>query len=332
MLESQRAVNGAKVVALKLQQTRLKAMRENRPCGIEFMLFDDNAINASLQMRTVKNAPNFIQLYYQGYELRCLVTPNPPPDPSNPSNNNTAKIELAIRLTTATPTSWEKINTESPNNIERYFIDTWKRKVTKGLSIQFDRQGKWYYLEDSFTVADCSGVQFSDAVEFKVTQRPIPMLNSITVLPRGTIVDLRHSGYENDMRNGHVNSQSAGINFGLSSSSPPPEYAPRSVIVMFSPAGYVDRFYVDGHQNVDANLEEILPFRGVFYLLVGEWDKIVSGEDGKDNLKTQSNFWVTIKDRDGTVRISPNAEIKNSNKITAQQHAYEDLYKNIGGL
>lgn len=103
---------------------------------------------------------------------------------------------------------------------------------------------------------------------------------------------------------------------------------------MFSPAGYVDRFYTDG--NIDSgekiNPDEIItvthkPFRGVFYFLVGEWDKINGGEDGKNNLETQSNFWVTIKDRDGTVRISPNAEIDD-----ARKHARADLYNNIGGL
>jgi hypothetical protein len=204
------------------------------------------------------------------------------------------------------------------------------------LKIQFNRQGKWYKLIDSFNVDDCN-VQLPsqlpsnnvdpilDAVEFKVAQRPIPMLNSITVLPRGTIVDLQHSGYEIDMRNGNVSIRNDGMNFNLS--SPPPEHTPRSVIVMFSPAGYVDRFYVDGEKP----LGDDLPFRGVFYLLVGEWDKIDSGEDGKDNLKTQSNFWVTIKDRDGTVRISPNSET-NDGLNGARKHACEDLYKNVGGI
>jgi Tfp pilus assembly protein FimT len=334
MLESQRAVSGAKIVALKLQQTRLKAMRENRSCGIEFMRFNDNnAINASLQMRTVKNAPNFTQLNFHGYDVRCLVTPNKV-DPSDPDseNDNTATIELVIKF--STDKTWTKINTVSPNDIEKYFIDTWKRKVTGGLKIQFNRQGKWYKLIDSFTVDDCNvqlppnnGTSIFDAVEFKVAQRPIPMLNSITVLPRGTIVDLQYSGRENRMRR-DSNDNTPTITpkyFNFISSE---NNAPRSVVIMFSPAGYVDRFYVDGEKT----LGDDLPFRGVFYFLVGEWDRIDSGEDGKNNLATPSNFWVTVKERDGTVRMSPNAEIKNSNNITAQQHAYEDLYKNVGGI
>jgi hypothetical protein len=342
MLESQRAVSGAKIVALKLQQTRLKAMRENRSCGIEFMRFNDNnAINASLQMRTVKNAPNFTQLNYQGQEVRCLVTPI--------DNTTKAKIEL-VKLNNITK-KWEKIDTSDLNND---IVKIWKRKVTEGLKIQFNRQGHWYnVIDDSFTVADCNiklPEDYNDpsqdttdsAVEFNVTQRPIPMLNSITVLPRGTIVDLQHSGRESRMRRDVNDKPVAGdpdydkLKIVLTDfeSQSPANSAPQSFVIMFSPAGYVDRFYVDGEKQ----LGDDLPFRGVFYLLVGEWDKIDGGEDGKNNLETQSNFWVTIKDRDGTVRISPNAEIKNNNKndktrvIEPRQHAYEDLYKNVGGI
>jgi hypothetical protein len=282
-------------------------------------------------MRTVKNSPNFTQLNYQGYEVRCLVTPN----------STTATISLVKKLDNEP--QWRKIDT---TNLDDDIVKIWMRKVTGGLKIQFNRQGNWYDLLDSFTIADCNiqlpdnnNVPFPDttnsAVEFNVTQRPVPMLNSITVLPRGTIVDLKYSEHEGDMRNnvnGERDTQQV-VEFAVDdtdSSSPQlPDYMPRSVIVMFSPAGYVSRFYVDGLQNVDDESKEILPFRGVFYFLVGEWDRINSGEDGRDNLATPSNFWVTIKDRDGSVRISPNAETNNLND--ARRHACEDLYKNIGG-
>jgi prepilin-type N-terminal cleavage/methylation domain-containing protein len=314
MLESQRAANGARVVALTLQQTRLKAMREDRPCGIEFMRYE-NEYHASLQMRTVKDAPNFIQLFIGGFEIRCRI---------EPIGDGTAKITLLKRMQ-QTDEFWAVLDPAADKTI----IELWERKVLAGLKIQFNRQGKWYDLKDSYTVDDCDSPlpvdgsqtdgKYHEAVHFNVTQRPTSMLNSITVLPRGTVVDFQHSGHDTDMLG------EGDTSFNRS----PPSTGTRlssSVIVMFSPAGYVDRFYIDGAEGSGVNK----PFRGVFYLLVGEWDKIEKGEDDKNNLETESNFWVTIKDRDGTVRMSPNTVGNDVNE--RRKHANQDLYNNIGGL
>jgi prepilin-type N-terminal cleavage/methylation domain-containing protein len=322
MLESQRAASAARAVSLKLQQTRLKAKRENRPCGVEFMRFD-NENRVSMQMRTVKNAPNFTELYDGIDEIRCRV--------------NNGEITLVKRTASG---EWQPITFIPQPGDPRPRVpppDIWQRKVTAGLKIQFGRIGTWHTLKDSETIEDTSltlpfdqtvvGSNFIDAVEFNVTQRPVSMLNAITVLPRGTVIDLQQSGYE------------------TSPSPPPPLLAfsfnnkfepvavasniPKSVVVMFSPAGYVDRFYVDGNENQCGIAGSVTkPFRGVFYFLVGEWDKIVAGEDGKNNLETPSNFWVTIKDHDGTVRTSPNS----ANDNDRIEHAREDLSNNIGGL
>jgi prepilin-type N-terminal cleavage/methylation domain-containing protein len=325
MLESQRAANGARAVATKLQQTRLKAMRENRPCGVEFMRFDSEP-RASLQMRNVKDTPNFIRLEIRGgtgsSEVRCVVVPN---------GDGTATIRLVKGTFVTSPEHnddriWTEINTGSPaEGIDTHIVERWRAKVLPGLSIQFNRQGRWFRLEDSFTVIDCDdplptnqtlvGGAYPEAVSFNVTQRPASMLNSVTVLPRGTVIDLVHSGREVNMARG------SGVDFDNAAT---PTYVTQSVIVMFSPTGYVDRFYIDG-------TEGNKPFNGITYLLVGEWDKIDSGEDGKNNLATESNFWVTIKDRDGTVRISPNSS-DGTNIENRRKHAHDDLSNNIGGL
>ncbi|MDR1485131.1 MAG: prepilin-type N-terminal cleavage/methylation domain-containing protein [Planctomycetaceae bacterium] len=336
MLESQRAANGARVVALKLQQTRLKAMRESRPCGIEFMRFDSNT-RVSLQMRTVRDAPNFIRLVVSGYEVRCIVFPS--------GNGSTATIRLVKQLANQTANqTWKEIDTTNPTASEDIeIVGIWKRKVVEGLSIQFNRQGRWYYLTDHFTISDYSdpgplpssasapvseGV-YEDAVEFNVTQRPVSMLNSVTVLPRGTVIDLQHSGHESTMRTTSPSFSNLTIGDHTPATATP---VPQSVIVMFSPAGYVDRFYIDGSESRGDTLNH-RPFRGVFYFLVGEWDKIDPDEDGRNNLATPSNFWVTIKDRDGTVRISPNAETTATTETkNARNSAREDLFNNIGGL
>jgi prepilin-type N-terminal cleavage/methylation domain-containing protein len=323
MLESQRAANGARVVALKLQQTRLKAMREDRPCGVEFMRYGTNASegNVSLQMRTVKDAHNFTQLFVGGYEIRCVVIGD--------SSGGNAEIQLVKKR--STDTEWTKINEENPAAADEHIVNTWKLKVFAGLRIQFNNQGKWFDLADSFHVANChsslpsdvdtdpSASTYPHAVNFEVTQRPRAMLNAVTVLPRGTVVDLQYSGHDTNM------SGEGDMSFHR---TPPPNVTrvTSSVIVMFSPAGYVDRFYIDGAEDSGVNK----PFRGVFYLLVGEWDKIDRGEDNKNNLETESNFWVTIKDRDGTVRTSPNTV--GDNVSDRRKHAREDLYNNIGGL
>ncbi|MDR2345854.1 MAG: hypothetical protein LBE18_07280 [Planctomycetaceae bacterium] len=305
MLESQRAANGARVVALKLQQARIKAMRENKPCGVEFMRYDnDNKI--SLQMRNVKDVPNFNRLNEDdGREVKCRVIDN---------GNNTGTITLVKKR--PEDSEWIAIDPEGSADV------TWRQRVLRGLTIQFNRQGKHYYLSDSFTVNNYNAGNLPTSatdppVEFNVTQRPSSMLNVITVLPRGTVVDLQHSEYRTRMT-----STIGGSDFTFSSANA--THINRSVIIMFSPTGYVDRFYVDGTENQGNDR----PFRGVFYLLIGEWDKIDSGEDGKNNEETESNFWVTIKDRDGTVRISPNS----NDPADRTRHAREDLFNNIGGL
>jgi Tfp pilus assembly protein FimT len=315
MLESQRAANGARVVALKLQQTRLKAMREDRPCGVEFMRYE-NEDKVSLQMRTVKDAPNFIELGAGGYEARCVVVPNT-------DGSKTAEIILVKK--SQADKDWIIVDLSDQDDP---IVKTWQRKVLKGQAIQFNRQGNWFYLNGPFEIADCDlklpvnqelvGGKYPDAVHFKVTQRPTSMLNSITVLPRGTVVDFQHSGHESQMQSGGTE-----VTFGDYDASKA-THVNRSVMVMFSPAGHVDRFYVDGTESSGQNR----PFRGVLYLLVGEWDKITAGEDGNNNLQTGSNFWVTVKDRDGTVRTSPN-NVADSNP---RKHAREDLNNNIGGL
>ncbi|MDR2168682.1 MAG: prepilin-type N-terminal cleavage/methylation domain-containing protein [Planctomycetaceae bacterium] len=325
MLESQRAANSAKVVALKLQQARLKAISENKPCGVEFIRYA-NEQNASLQMRIVKDTPNWLKFHTEGYEIRCVVTPV-----------GGASNQATIRLVKKRPVDnyWTEINTSSPATGDVNIVANWTSKVDAGLSIQFGKQGIWYDLSGPFTVENCTinlpsdqtnqtkippdplgtPPTFKEAVEFNVTQRPSSVLSAVTVLPRGTVVDLQHSGHDSDM------SGTGGGIFTAGAST-------RSIIVMFSPAGHVDRFYVDNDENNGGER----PFRGVFYFLVGEWDRVGSsgGEDGKNNLDTESNFWVTIKDRDGTVRISPNAT--GTSVDDRRRHARQDLFNNIGGM
>jgi hypothetical protein len=294
----------------------------------------ENEGRVSLQMRTVKDAPNFIRLGANEYEARCVVVPK--------ADGKTAQIILVKKK--PADAIWTEVNTSAPTLPEDVsIVQTWTKKVLKGLAIQFNRQGKWFYLKDSFTIDDCNAPlpvdpkkvpddqpalaadQYSAAVHFKVTQRPASMLNSITVLPRGTVVDFQHSGHEPSMSGG------TGVTFGEYEESKA-THVTKSVMVMFSPAGYVDRFYVDGTEDgKEDDSGRDRPFRGVFYFLVGEWDKIDRGEDNKNNLETGSNFWVTVKDRDGTVRTSPN-NVNAAGTADQRKHAREDLYNNIGGL
>jgi hypothetical protein len=304
-------------------------MRENRPCGVEFLRFSEtgNEANAVLQMRTVKNANNFIQLTV-----------------NDTVSNKTIKCKVVngvISLWYYDDASnvWGDIASNPYDTTFEAKVRTiWERKVTAGLKIRFGNQGRWYNLTGSYAIdesitlpeqlidLDGDGTPDEVAVEFDVTQRPVSTLNSVTVLPRGTIIDLQHSGHEQ----GNVPFAYVSGNF-------------KSVVIMFSPAGYVDRLYVDGVESV--------PFNGVSYFLVGEWDKIIPSEadkitlggEDKNNVETESNFWVTVKDRDGTVRISGNAPIVDNTALPdderkalrlreARGFARSDLHNNIGGL
>ncbi len=299
-LESQRSTGAARTVSMTLERARLRAMLDKRPCGVEFVRYHDgNTPNLSLQMRYIRAANDLVQI---NASIRVRV--------------RNGQIRL-YKFVDGQAFPWTELD---PNvSADKDIIDDWNAKVLTGYSIQFGRQGRYYELSSSTSLKnpyngldlpaynDTDGTNFKNAVEFKVSMPPVPLFSPPTNLPRGTVVDLQYSGFEN--------SASFGLNF------PPSADNIKGVTIMFSPAGHVHECIRYDDNNNSATLK---PHGGLFYFLVGEWDRQGTddagnclAEDGRNNLMTPSNTWVTLHPRTGRVMMSRMAAMdKNSTDYT----------------
>ncbi len=280
-LESQRTVNAARVVALALERARVRSMMENRAVGVEFMRYHNgHAPNLSLQMRYIREAKPLAQI---APNVRARVTDSNPDDDIH---------ETRITLHQFNGTDWSEEATTAQAE--------WENKVKAGYKIQFGRQGRSYTLRDPWNLAEpyqnlqlpygeTGEMDGKNALEVLITRPPEPLFSPPVGLPQGTVVDLQFSDFD-----GVDGRQSFEVGFDV-----PP--TTRGVTLLFSPAGNVEKYAVNGD-------EKPLPYGGLFYFLVGEWERQgtengVLSADGLTNLQTPSNTWVTVHPRTGRVSL-----------------------------
>lgn len=335
MLESQRSAAGARAVSMALQRARAKAVYEKKRYGVEFVRFHDgNAPNLSLQMRLVRPGKNFVEFKDEnGDEIRVRVESG------------------TIKLCQFNSGSWAWEEVAGSDTLQK-----WDDNIEKGSEIQLGRQGRSYKLQNgsnrqleapysnlNLPEVDLGGGEFS-ALELRVLQSRendkgmTTALSPVVVLPRGTVVDLQFSSFDNPDEAGYCS---------FSSFNP----LSRGVGVMFSPAGHVDHCYYYGD---DGKYRFIRPHGGLFYFCIGEWDRQGTAPDGSslaedkdNNLTTASNFWVTVNPRTGQVRSAEMGAIpsdtvkawKNSpteaalKTMTAPARKYAtEHYTDIGGF
>ena len=190
--------------------------------------------------------------------------------------------------------------------------------------IQFNYQGKYYKVNGgSPQAADGTKPPEMNNVPFRVLRSPqtgaatnlrMALAPSI-IMPRGTVVDLQYSGIDH----GTV------INDRFPSDI-------LSIIVMFAPTGSVDRVYYGGTNDIDDVFKG--PIR-LIHFCVGEWERGISvgHEDGRNNIQTASNFWVTVNPRTGEVRTTEmNPVPPGSNDVTTARKFARERFVNIGGF
>lgn len=303
MLESQRTAGSARAVAMTLQRARVKAMQEQRAYGVEFVRYrEGDNDNMCLQMRLQKEAPKLVQIGGSDkFRLRIV--------------NGTLKFCVYDASN-----GW--IDEDSYGSDQR-IIDAksaWNQKVKPGFAVQFIRLGRTFYLDSSSNVRLASpynnfyypsnnSVPSASASEFTVIQPPRATLTYPVTLPHGTVVDLQYSSFRNPSDNSSSESFRYGSFFSAGGN-------PANVTVLFSPTGYVDRFY---YNDASRGYCEISPHGGLFYFLVGEWDRQSTdmtganlAEDGRNNVMMPSNFWVTVHPQNGQVRITENNPTSNA--------------------
>ncbi len=268
MLESQRAAGAARVVAGTLQRVRVKAMQDQKTYGLEFVRFE-TAPNTSVQLRLMREQ----NAWATPEDLRVVV------------------INGTIHTCSG---AWNGANWEW--TLESTPDTRWTDVAQTGNKVQFGRQGRFYELASPTTLKQPyqnltlpDGIDpattnkfFDWAAEATVT-RPAAggglVLAPPVVLPRGTIVDFKYSGKGKN-----------GTDF---------DGTPDNPAIMFSPAGFVDGIR-------DGSSQNFLRTNEMVYFCVGEWERqdVAYTEDGKDNLQTPSNFWVTVHPKSGQVRVT----------------------------
>lgn len=289
MLESQRTTNAADAVAAMLNAVRFKAIEEQEPYGIEFIRYPE-ATNLCLQMRMTRRAP-----FYTG---------------SGGGHLGITVQNGGIHLHQFN-NGWTELNAGADEY--QHFVSS----VPNGAGIKFHGNGRTYALDKSagglgilaapynavnlppLPLPPTTPLSASQPMTFEIVMPPRPALLPPVPLPRGTVIDLQFSG-------------------AFSNTEIPFVGGTQSVLVMFSPAGYVENFYVNGNP--------FEPYNGLFYFCVGEWDRASTdpagntlAEDGLNNLLTVSNSWVTIHPRTGQVRISKNGFLDGSTELTNWQ-------------
>ncbi|MDR0609590.1 MAG: prepilin-type N-terminal cleavage/methylation domain-containing protein [Planctomycetaceae bacterium] len=284
MFESQKTKNAAQTVAAALQRVRFKAMEKQETYGILFAPFE-NQNDVAVQMRLVKMGNASINT---DPALRVRIV-------------NRQIFLCQFDLTSST---W--------NNVDQTLWDTeWNSKVENGYRIQLGRQGR--LLELAIAKADIASSVYptlaspynnltfpenssSDALEYKIIQQPRSSLSPPVVLPRGTVIDLAYSSGCNapeDLTN--YNKNKLYFNGDIQN-------------ILFTPSGYVD--YFNGNYNPY--------YGGLIYLCIGEWERGFNpslAEDGKNNIQTMTNFWVTLNPQTGQIRVTEMAPISEPNDI-----------------
>ncbi len=298
MLESQKAAGGARTVALALQRARIKAMESGIPHGIEFQRFSSGG--------TASTTTPALQMY--------LVSGG------KPATGIIGSVGTNGGLTGGDVDTWTTTGSAGVN-------------VQPNDKIQLNYQGKYYVIGavgvdgsgNGTGQLQMNGTAFPAAlanVPYKLVRQARSETKKLSLIPpmtmpRGTIVDLRYSGFDYPNSSGdYFDSINPKVN-GYTGVPPAPQG--HSVVVMFAPNGTVDGVSYVRYEYNDTTLtwaynvytDRTDTMKGaakLIYFCVGEWDRQVDisdytlAEDGRGNLPTASNFWVTINPRNGEVR------------------------------
>ena len=303
VLESRKTSNAAHVFAGAFQHARAKSIQEGKSYGIRLIPFD-TAPTTALQLRLQK-------------EFNSRI---------NPPNVRVRVVEGKIipYYFDSANSKWQPmtdVDVDQLNKVTEHF--------KPGHRIQFNHIGRFFKMDDDYKLAapyDKLNLPDPDnpmdgAMEYQISAIPTSTLIPQTVMPRGTIVDLAFSGGET-------------VNFSGGNKTPdniPPSFSSGDeVVVMFSPAGHVDKLYING---TPKEVNETL------YFCIGEWDRQVDtngnslAEDKKSNLDVPATYWVALHPKTGKIHIAENAPAKSDNlleKLRDARKFVREHFFNIG--
>jgi prepilin-type N-terminal cleavage/methylation domain-containing protein len=299
MLESRKTYNAAQVLAGAFKHARTKAIKEQRNYALRLIPFE-TAPTTAIQLQLDKRGT-----------IDAIV--NPPDERVKVENGKIIPYRFD-------GTAWERIDKDDPrynDMMKPFFVDS-DDESQKIKRVQFNRIGRTFAITKNYALAEPydeltlpDDPMIDNVMEYTVTGPPDVVLagRPPTVMPHGTIVDLVFSGGEEDV---------------------PTNFTSGDVVeIMFSPAGYVDKLYVNG---------EPYKVNEMLYFCVGDWDRQVDADgksmayDKKTNLEVPATYWVTLHPKTGGVRIAENAPIKpgSGSPLEKARRFAKEHYFNVG--
>ena len=299
MLQSQKTSHAAQVLAGAFKHARTKAIHEQRSYGIRLIPFETAPTTA-------------VQLHLQKTGIGIANVVNP--------------LDIRVRVEDGMiipyrfeEGAWQQVDWSELADVFQHFEEGYRiqfNRLGRSLGYRKSETGDGFQLDspyDAVTLPEDESNENKDAMEYRISKQDegitLAWLPPV-VMPRGTIVDLAFSGGESKVPDAFSRGD--------------------EVIVMFSPAGYVDRVYINGEEY---EVNEML------YFCVGDWDRQVDmygntlAEDGKSNLAAPATYWVTLHPKTGGIRIAENAPIPSGSDdpIRAARRFAREHYFDLGG-
>ena len=284
--ETQKTSGAAQVLAGAFKQARTKAIQERRSYGLRLIPF--------------KTAPTtVVEMHLQRGGAGIVDFVNPP------------DVRVKVVSGRIVPycfydQAWQRFDA-LPEGEKSHWAEKFAGHFEEGYAIQFNRLGRSFTIGSNRMLRPpYDGLNLpeddlgNDAMEYRISTLDDTGVSLAwrppIVMPRTTIVDLVFSGGEDEVPE-HFTSGS-------------------EVIVMFTPAGYVDWVSINGERK---KVNEML------FFCVGEWDRQVDAngsplaEDGRSNLVAPATFWVTLHPKTGGARVTQNAPIQPASTALADQ-------------
>jgi prepilin-type N-terminal cleavage/methylation domain-containing protein len=298
-LEERQVREGARQLTTVLSRARIKASELQRPCGVRLERYDDHPDdkNTCLLLRPLDSPPP-----YSGMQILVRVDVNN--ESTQTQDGETVYVyDFTFRRAVRGSASADGL-------LE---AQAFAKLVGGGDKIKFNHAGRLYEIMNksdlnqngskvtSVTLSDKITLSVKDNLAFIVYRRPIPSLGQATVMPSGSVIDLKYSGV------GQTNTD-------FDSASGP-------IDIIFSPRGEVQTVYYDGQAQ---------PAIDPIFFMVGRYDRTYSiePEDGLRNYQDPNNLWVVLLPRTG---LAAGGDVVPDKNVTGSRGDAAKVQQTMGG-
>jgi prepilin-type N-terminal cleavage/methylation domain-containing protein len=293
-LEERQVREGARQLTTVLSRARIKASELQRPCGVRLERYKDHPDdeNTCLLLRPLDSPPP-----YSGMQTLVRV------DVELTGGSEGAYVyDFTFRRAVRGSTSADGL-------LE---AQAFAKLIGGGAKIKFNHAGRLYKIMNGdlsqsgnkvtgIILSDKITLSTTDNLAFIVYRRPIPSLGQATVMPSGSVIDLKYSGV------GQTNTD-------FKDASGP-------IDIIFSPRGEVQTVYYN---------EQAQPAIDPIFFMVGRYDRTYSiePEDGLRNYQDPNNLWVVLLPRTG---LAAGGDVVPDKNVTLSRGDAAKVQQTMGG-